>query len=132
MKVQHITYADFEPGITMGEHVETYAPELANVWQSIFGSAHVGGAAESTSLAMSLAMRAYLTVVSPRPPGNIQARQRFQVHSLPRAGETIRSEVCCLSKQIKRGRFYVELQVRGAGPDARLLYTAGLSLIWAI
>ena len=76
-------------------------------------------------------MRAYLAVVSPRPPGNIQARQRFQVHGLPRAGETVRSEVRCLDKQVKRERFYVDLQVQGSGDDGRVLYTAVMSLIWA-
>lgn len=131
MKAQHITFADFAPGRALGEHVEACAPALATSWQSIFGSASAGGAAEGASLAVVLAMRAYLTVVSPRPPGNIQARQRFQMHSLPRTGETIRSEVRCIDKQIKRERFYVDLQVQGTGDDGRVLYTAVMSLIWA-
>ncbi|MDN8618476.1 hypothetical protein [Variovorax ginsengisoli] len=131
MKAQAITFADFEPGRELGAHVEAYAPALATSWQSIFGRTAAGGMAEGASLAVVLAMRAYLTVVSPRPPGNIQARQRFQMHSVPRTGEAIRSEVRCIDKQIKRERLYVDLQVQGTGEDGRVLYTAVMSLIWA-
>jgi len=131
MTVPPITFADFEPGSPLGSHVEACAPALAKSWQSIFGSADAGSAAQGASIAVVLAMRAYLAVVSPRPPGNIQARQRFQVHGLPRAGETVRSEVRCLDKQVKRERFYVDLQVQGSGDDGRVLYTAVMTLIWA-
>jgi hypothetical protein len=131
MKAQPIIFADFEPGRELGAHVEAYAPALATSWQRIFGGAAPRGAAEGASLAVVLAMRAYLTVVSPRPPGNIQARQRFQMHSLPRTGEAIRSEVRCIDKKIKRERLYVDLQVQGTGDEGRVLYTAVMSLIWA-
>ena len=131
MKAQAITFADFEPGRELGAHVEAYAPALATAWQRIFSGASPGGTAEGASLAVVLAMRAYLTVVSPRPPGNIQARQRFQMHCVPHTGEAIRSEVRCIDKQIKRERLYVDLQVQGSGEDGRVLYTAVMSLIWA-
>lgn len=131
MKVQPITFADFEPGRSLGEHVEQCAPDLAASWQDIFGAASGGTAAEGASLAVVLAMRAYLMVVSPRPPGNIQARQRFRMHALPRIGETVRSEVICIDKQIKRERLYVDLQVQGTREDGQLLYTGVMSLIWA-
>ena len=87
--------------------------------------------AERTSIAVVLSMRAYLNVVSPRPPGNVQARQRFQVHALPAPGEVICSEITCVGKQVKRERFHVELQVRGTGTHGRPIYTAVMGLIWA-
>ena len=128
MNAQHISFADFEPGRPLGEHVEACSPALATAWRGIFAGA---SATEGASLAVVLAMRAYLTVVSPRPPGNIQARQRFRMHSQPRIDETVRSEVRCIDKQIRRGRFYVDLQVQGTGEDGRSLYTGVMSLIWA-
>ena len=130
MKPACLCHADFLPGSALGEHVEAYSPELAAAWRAIFGTAEPGPA-EGASLALVLAMRAYLTVVSPRPPGNVQARQRFTLHRQPRAGETVRSEVRCLDKQIKRERRYLDLQVQGQGDDASPIYTGVLSLIWA-
>lgn len=134
MKPQFVAFSHFQPGTALGEHVEPYTAELAATWQAIFGqhpADGAGGPAEAASVAVVLAMRAYLTVVSPRPPGNVQARQRFQLHRLPHVGETVRSVVHCTDKQVKRERFYVDLQVQGTGEGGRALYTGVLSLIWA-
>ncbi|QHE83886.1 hypothetical protein [Hydrogenophaga sp. BPS33] len=134
MKPQVITFADFQPGIALGVHVECYTPELAATWTSIFGQQTddgANGAAEAASVAMALTMRAYLTVASPRPPGNVQVRQRFHLHQLPRLGETVSSVVHCIGKQVKRDRLYVDLQVEGVGDHGRPLFTGVLSVIWA-
>lgn len=134
MKARLLTYADFQPGAALGEHVEPYTPELAAAWRSIFGDAAGEGAsgpAEAASVAVVLAMRAYLAVVSPRPPGNVQARQRFTLHRLPRPGERVRSVLHCVDKQIKRERRCVDLQVQGLADGGEPLYTGHMSLIWA-
>ena len=47
-------------------------------------------------------MRAYLNVVTPRPPGNIHARQVLAVQALPQAGELVRSSIRCLGKEMRR------------------------------
>ena len=130
MKPAFLSHADFQPGSALGAHVEPYSPELAAAWRDLFGGAEPGPA-EAASVALVLAMRAYLAVVSPRPPGNVQARQRFTLHRLPRAGESVRSEVRCLDKNTQRERRYLELQVQGTGDGASAIYTGVLSLIWA-
>jgi hypothetical protein len=134
MKPQVITFADFQPGTALGVHAESYTPAIAAAWKSIFGQQSedgAGGPAEAASVAMALTMRAYLTVASPRPPGNVQGRQRFQLHQLPRLGETVSSVVHCIGKQVKRERLYVDLQVQGVGDNGRSLFTGVLSVIWA-
>ena len=129
-----IAYADFQPGAVMGEHVESYDLRHAQGWQRIFGAAEADGAngpAEAASIAVVLMMRAYLAVVTPRPPGNVHARQKFTLQTPPRPGEAVRTVVSCVSKELRRDRRYVDLQVRGTGDGGRALYTGRLSLVWA-
>lgn len=126
-----ITFEDFRPGMIMGEHVEVYDRELARRWQAIFGADGSNGPAEGASLAVVMMMRAYLEVVTPRPPGNVHARQRFLLESVPREGEAIRTVIACTGKELKRERRYVDLEARGTGEAGRPLYTGRMALIWA-
>lgn len=129
-----ITFDDFRPGTALGEAIEVASDALVERWQRIFGTRHedgAGGAAEGASLAVVLMMRAYLGVVTPRPPGNVHARQQFALQAPPRRGEAVRSVVSCVGKEMRRGRRYVELQVQGSGDGGRAIYTGRLSLIWA-
>jgi len=128
---QPILFDGFHPGAAMGEIVQTFEPELAQGWQAIFGTADAGGTAESAGIAVAMMMRGYLEVVQPRPPGNVHVRQRFTLHTPPRQGEAIRTEVICLSKELKRNRRHVELEVRGSGDHGRPIYAGILNLIWA-
>lgn len=127
-------YADLVPDVVIGKHTDLFSKEMSDQWNFIFktspGDAS-GHASEGASMAVVLAMRALLTVVSPRPPGNIHARQKFKHHALPRLNETIHSEVKCTRKEIKRERRYVDFQVIGTGEDGHLIYEAQMSLIWA-
>ena len=127
-------YADFVPGQALGEIALPFEPELASAWQRIFGSQPAdgaGGAAEGASMAVVMMMRAYLGVVTPRPPGNVHARQQLHMSGTPRVGEIIRTEMRCIAKEIKRERRYVELQAVGTGEGNRPLFDGRLTLIWA-
>jgi hypothetical protein len=129
-----ITFEDFKPGAVMGEGVEVFDEKLAQRWQKIFGDQPAdgaNGAAEGASLAVVMMMRAYLNVVAPRPPGNVHARQRFSLESMPRQGEAIRTVIACMEKELKRERRYVELQAWGTGDEGRSIFTGRMTLIWA-
>jgi hypothetical protein len=129
-----ITFDDFQPGTVLGETTEVASDTLAGRWQRIFGARAedgAGGAAEGASLVVVMMMRAYLGVVTPRPPGNVHARQQFALQAPPRRGEAVRSVVSCAAKEMRRGRRYVELLVQGSGDDGRAIYTGRLSLVWA-
>jgi hypothetical protein len=129
-----ITFDDFVPGAVMGETILVFEPALAQRWRSIFGDAPAdgaGGAAEGAGLAVVMMMRAYLSIVVPRPPGNVHARQRLQLADTPRCSEAIRTVVTCLAKEIRRERRYVELRACGTGDGGRAVYDGHLTLIWA-
>lgn len=126
-----ILFKHFQPGAVVGEIVQTYEPAMSQSWRAIFGTGDAQGPAEGAGIAMAMMMRGYLGVVTPRPPGNVHARQRFTLATLPREGEAVRTVVTCLAKEIRRERRYVELDVRGTGANGRAIYAGILNLIWA-
>lgn len=129
-----ITFDDFRPGATMGETVQDFDGELAGRWRRIFGEQPedgAGGDAEAASMALVMMMRAYLRIVTPRPPGNVHARQRFTLAGTPRRGEAVRSVLACVSKEIRRERRFVELEIRGTGEGGRPIYEGHMTLVWA-
>jgi len=124
-------YEDFVPGATIGESVLPFQPELLHAWQRIFGVEADGGPAQAASMAVVMMMRAYLNVVTPRPPGNVHARQHMHLRGTLRLGESIRTVVSCEHKEIRRARRYVDLRAVGTGEGGRPLFDARLSLVWA-
>ena len=124
---KEITFDAFQPGKVLGENVEIYSAELAKRWQRIFG-AH--SAAEGAGLAVVMMMRAYINVVTPRPPGNIHAQQSFSLNGTPKRGESIRTVVTCTGKEMKRERRYVQLQTVGTGDESRPLFNGIMTMIW--
>lgn len=134
MRNSPILYEDFQPGALMGEHVEVYDAQQSQRWQAIFGSQPedgAGGAAEGASMAVVNMMRAYLHVVTPRPPGNVHTRQQLRLRDLPQCGEAIRVTVHCAAKEMRRERRCVDLRVQGTGRGDRALFDGVISLIWA-
>ena len=125
------TYDSFTPGALLGEWVEPMDAGLASTWEQLFGSSERDRVAQQTGLCIALMMRAFLKVVTPRPPGNIHARQILAIEQLPQVGDTVSSQIRCIDKQIKRGRHYVDLEVTGYGADRRTVYIGKMSLIWA-
>ena len=128
--IQPILFEHFQPGAVIGETTEVFSPQLADRWHQIFGNAQQTRA-QGASLAVVMMMRAYLAVVSPRPPGNVHARQRFTLQRLPEQGESVTTRITCLSKELRRERRYVELEAHGRNASGAPMYRASMTLIWA-
>ena len=128
-----ILFDDFKPGKRMGETSLAYGPELAGQWERIFGDSTDAAdrAAKGASIATVMMMRAYMLIVSPRPPGNVHARQHLVLDDVPVQHERVRVEISCVGKELRRGRRYVDLEVVGTGEGGRPLYRGLMNLIWA-
>lgn len=131
MSEQPILWEHLQPGSSLGEITQTFDAALSRAWQDIFGAEDAGGPAEGAGIAVAMMMRAYLNVVSPRPPGGVHARQRLRLEALPAQGEAIHTTVACRSKELKRERRYVDLEVRGTGEGGRPIYSGLITVIWA-
>ncbi len=128
-----ILYEMLVPNQLMGLHTDLFDKNMSDKWQSIFNASSIGspGEAQRANILLVLAMRALLTVVSPRPPGNVHARQQMTIYALPHLNEAISSKVTCQHKELKRERRYVDFEVSGEGASGRQIYKARMSLIWA-
>jgi hypothetical protein len=129
-----ILYEDLIANQVLGQHIDVFDKKMSDSWRSIFSltpSDTENSAALRASISLALAMRALLSVVSPRPPGNVHARQKMTNFELLRLNDSICSKVICIHKEIKRERRYVEFEVLGQTTDDRKIYAAHMSLIWA-
>ena len=127
---QTILFEHFQPGVVMGETTEIFSAQLADRWHQIFGNAQQTRA-RGAGLAVVMMMRAYLAVVTPRPPGNVHARQRFALQRAPEHGEPVTTRITCVSKELRRERRYVELEAHGRDATGAPMYHASMTLIWA-
>ncbi len=114
-------------GMTLGWHDDAIDAAALAAWQAIYGGPgpQDPGQPVPSGFAPVLVMRAYLAVVSPRPPGNIH---RLLPRELP-----LRSTVRCVAREWRGPRRSLRFQVdcHRLDADARLLLTGELDLLWA-
>lgn len=131
MSGEPILFADFVPGAPMGEMTETVSDDQLGEWAALYPwDAPVDGTVPK-GLATVLMMRAYLDVVSPRPPGNLHVRQQMRLHEAMQVGEPVTTQIACQAKELKGERRKLELRATGRGNGGRLLYDGVLTLYWA-
>ena len=131
MSAALITFDTYQPGTIMGSVTEAVDPAWLDAWCGLYPWDAPAHGEIPAAMYTALMMRAYLKVVSPRPPGNIHARQHTEFLSPAKLGESITTEVRCISKELRRERRYVDLEARARGEDGRALYVGRMSMIWA-
>jgi hypothetical protein len=129
-KAAVVTFETFQPGAAMGSIRERVDDEILGLCRDIYGP-DSSSDARRPELATICSMRAYLKVVSPRPPGNIHARERISIDDLPKPGEEIETSIICVSKEMKGERRRVVLSARTTGEGGRALFSAEMTMFWA-
>ena len=127
---QPFLFDDLVPGVELGQAIGVYDESMTFAWRRLFGQSTAPGA-EAAGIAVALMMRGYLSVVSPRPPGNVHVGQGLRLHALPQAGEQVRTVLACTSKEIRRERRFVEFSATATGQNERPLFDGQLTLVWA-
>lgn len=126
-----ILFADFVPGASMGEMTETVSEAQLGQWAALYPWDAPKDGIVPGGLATVLIMRAYLQVVSPRPPGNLHVRQQMRLHAPMRAGDPVTTRIECGTKELKGERRKLELLATGRGGGGSLLYEGVITLYWA-
>ncbi|MFL9950452.1 hypothetical protein PQR68_31095 [Paraburkholderia agricolaris] len=130
------TYDRFEENAALGECAVSLDERQLALWRSAGGrvapSPDDGRVAPPSGLLVALAMRGYLSIVEPRPPGNIHASSvlRWGMASVS-VGEPLLVRVICLSKTIAKGRRWVSLLVKLVNRDDALVLSSELKMVWA-
>lgn len=121
-------FEDFVAGSALGQHELTIDAALLRQWQVVFpewpGPPSPGG------FALALAMRAYLTILPERPPGNIHAQQRLVLHRAIETGDRIAARLSCVGKEVRSGRRRLTLSVVGKAPEGPV-FDAEMTILWA-
>ena len=124
-------FAHYEPGKHYG--AREFAVDDATVakWRSVYPNDDDSGVMPAGMLAM-IVIDAVLTLNAPRPPGGVHGGQTFDILRMPRIGETLRTEVWCLDKEIKKDRKWVRVrsETRDVG-SGELLFTGIMTTLVA-
>jgi len=126
-----IYFDDFVPGRILGRLSESISDRQLLDWDELFGGSPSTGDSLPMGLSTVLMMRAYLQIVSPRPPGNLHTRQRLHLHSPVRIGEFVETTIVCTGKEMRGTRRLVELSATGKGDQSRPIYDGIITLYWA-
>lgn len=121
-------FENFAADTVLGHHVETIDDALFAQWHAVFpertGNPSPGG------FAMAFAMRAYLTILPERPPGNIHARQRLTLDQAVARGGSAEASLRCVARERRGDRRKVVLAV-DARLDAQPWFAAEMTILWA-
>lgn len=126
-----LTFESFHPGALMGTATETVDERMLELWNKLYPWDETPSDQLPLAMATVLMMRAYMQVLVPRPPGNVHARQHFELLAPIDAGERVTTEVRCVGKEVRRGRRHIELATRSTGSNGRVLFNGRMGLIWA-
>lgn len=126
-----MTFERFVPGAALGACTERVEARALARWAELYPWDAPLEDEAPAGLATVMLLRAYMRVVSPRPPGNVHARQRLELISPLRCGEAITTAFSCAGRELRRERRYVEIDARGTGEDGRDVFTGRMTLIWA-
>jgi hypothetical protein len=124
-------YAHYEPGKHYGARDVAVDETTVSKWRSVYPHDDDLGVMPAGMLAM-IVIDAVLTLNSPRPPGGVHGGQTFDIRRMPRIGETLRTDVWCYDKEIKKDRKWVRVrsETRAVGSN-ELLFTGVMTTLVA-
>lgn len=109
-------YDHYETGKVYGVKEFIVDDAVIAKWRTVYPDDNDPGIMPAGMLAM-IVIDAVLTHHAPRPPGGVHASQTWDVHRMPRIGETLLTEVSCLDKEIKKGRKWVRAATTTRGKE---------------
>ncbi len=115
-------YDSYEPGKVYGHDDFEIGHDIVRRWLEMFPQDDCAGRMPPGMITLAQ-QNAYKNIITPRPPGHIQGGQTFELYSLPAVGATVRTEVSCESKEIRKERRWVKMKFVARDLDGRLIYT---------
>ena len=126
-----ITFEDFQPGASFGKADVTLDDTMFENWTALFPDDADCAPDMPEGMTAVLVMNAYTALIAPRPPGNVHASQAFEITRLPKRGQTVTTDVTCRSKELRKGRRWIDLDTESHDESGTLLFTGTMRLIWA-
>lgn len=115
-------YDSYEAGKTYGHDDFVVDTDIVRRWLEMFPEDESGGRMPAGMITLPQ-QNAYKNIITPRPPGHIQGGQTFELHWLPPIGTTLRTEVSCLGKEIRKERRWVKMKFISRDLAGKLVFT---------
>lgn len=122
----------FQIGDEIGTYGSVVRPEDVDAWVRLYGGEVPSSQGVPWGLVSALCMKAYLSVVTPRPPGNIHAKQSYKVFERPKVLQDITASIKCLNKEKKNDRLMVSFSTTlssTCGKQSIMIATS--TMLWA-
>ena len=115
------TYEQFIVGKTYGSDDYALGETLVANWLDMFPGDD-NGECIPPGILILVQGTAYRNVITPRPPGAVQGGQEFDLYSLPKIGSTLRTEVVCGHKEIRKERRWLKMNFTSHTLDGLLVF----------
>lgn len=127
-----MTFDRFEAGQPLGAFELTVDDTMLALWEKLYGNRPGDADRLPAAFAPLILMRALLSVVAPRPPGNLHVGQTCDIRAMPRAHQPFVAAVECRAKTLRKERRVVDFLVSVRSTDDGTPLLSGTSTIfWA-
>lgn len=125
------TFDRFEVGQSFG--VVRWSPDRAAFvqWNALFRACPDDQATLPAGMISMVALRAYMTLLADRPPGNIHAAQTMRVRCLPVLGASLDTEIRCVSRELWNGRRWVRFSTSTCLEQGTPCFDGEMTMLWA-
>lgn len=127
-----LTFDRIQIGISLGAYETRVDADALALWRSIYGD-DVGGNSDMVppDMISAIVMAAQLELTNPHPDGGLHAGQHYVLHHRPRVGDVLSTTSTPVSKEIRKGRRWVQMKVETQDQNGRLVYETTVTIIWA-
>lgn len=127
-----LCYDSFVPGEEIGTDDLVFGDEWVQSWSRIFTGSGRDPAQVPLGVVSVVAMRAYMAIVTPRPPGNIHAGQQLRIVRAPSLGEHLHTRMACTAKRLSGERRIVTFGTRCTGRGSGgTVFEGAMTIFWA-
>lgn len=131
MMTEVLIFDNFSVGRLMGSHAYTIDQAAFGRWIGLYPQDEAHYPKIPPGMALMVVMRAYMSILSPRPEGNIHAGQKLEVFDLPNVGDTVRTEITVRDKELRKNRRWVHLDTVTRNEAGGLVCRGENITIWA-
>lgn len=128
--VDVVDFARLQVGHVYGVHELLLSSRLVDNWCRLYRHAMRDDRMPAGMMSV-VSIRAFMALIPSRPPGGIHAGQQFTIEELPRVGELLHTQLCCVRKEARQGRLWVDLEMECRGADGRALFRGKHIALWA-